>query len=89
MARQPLKDKMAILETKLLNAESVVIDLRRQISGMREKEGAHDREIRNIESQLWQARTETANHKANLARCLGWIDAKMDRPPMLESELPF
>jgi chromosome segregation ATPase len=56
--------------------------LRSQLEDMRK---VRDRAVDNAEGAEMRLRDK----QMELSRCLGWIDARMDRPPQLDLQIPF
>jgi len=56
--------------------------LRASLEDMRKQ---RDRAVDNAEGAEMRLRDK----QIELARCLGWIDCKMDKPPQLDLQIPF
>jgi predicted nucleic acid-binding Zn-ribbon protein len=66
------------------NLNAAVVELRKQLEDMRKQ---RDRAVEEAERERSRARAA----QSNLSRAMGWIDAKMDKPPFIDDtgEWPF
>jgi DNA repair exonuclease SbcCD ATPase subunit len=77
-------ERLAKAASHINNMEGALAELRKSLDDMRrQRDRAQGEEERERERR-------TIAHK-NFYRAMGWIDAKMDKPPLLEDfgEIPF
>lgn len=73
------RDEASYWKKTYTDLSAAVADLRKQLEDMRRQ---RDRAVDQAEQD--RARCERA--RENLARAMGWVDAKMDQAPMLEPD---